>query len=80
MRAAVLDLFQFRDRIHSTDCYARWLVKERGQTEGLSARNITPEGFGEEKPVVPNINPDGNDNPPKAARKTGERVQITVEK
>ena len=42
----------------------RWLVKKRG----LPARNITPEGFGEEKPVVPNINPDGSDNPPKAAQ------------
>ena len=37
----------------------RWLVKKRG----LPARNITTEGFGEEKPAAPNINPDGSDNP-----------------
>jgi outer membrane protein OmpA-like peptidoglycan-associated protein len=52
----------------------RWLVKKRG----LPARNITTEGFGEEKPVAPNINPDGSDN--SEGRAQNRRVQITVEK
>jgi outer membrane protein OmpA-like peptidoglycan-associated protein len=52
----------------------RWLVKKRG----LPARNITTEGFGEEKPVAPNINFDGSDNP--EGRAQNRRVQITVEK
>jgi outer membrane protein OmpA-like peptidoglycan-associated protein len=52
----------------------RWLVKKRG----LPARNITTEGFGEEKPVAPNINADGSDNP--EGRAQNRRVQITVEK
>ena len=52
----------------------RWLVKKKG----LPARNITTEGFGEEKPVAPNINPDGSDNP--EGRAQNRRVQITVEK
>jgi outer membrane protein OmpA-like peptidoglycan-associated protein len=50
------------------------LVKKRG----LPARNITTEGFGEEKPVAPNINFDGRDNP--EGRAQNRRVQITVEK
>jgi len=50
----------------------RWLVKKRG----LPARNITTEGFGEEKPAAPNINPDGSDNP--EGRAQNRRVQITV--
>jgi outer membrane protein OmpA-like peptidoglycan-associated protein len=52
----------------------RWLVKKKG----LPARNITTEGFGEEKPVAPNKNPDGSDNP--EGRAQNRRVQITVEK
>jgi outer membrane protein OmpA-like peptidoglycan-associated protein len=52
----------------------RWLVNKRG----LPARNITTEGFGEEKPVASNKNPDGRDNP--EGRAQNRRVQITVEK
>ena len=50
----------------------------RWKNFGLPVRNITTEGFGEEKPVAPNINPDGSDNP--EGRAQNRRVQITVEK
>ena len=52
----------------------RWLVKKKG----LPASNITTEGFGEGKPVAPNKNPDGSDNP--EGRAQNRRVPITVEK
>jgi hypothetical protein len=43
----------------------RWLVKKKG----LLARNITTEGFGEEKLVAPNKNSDNSDNPEGRAQK-----------
>ncbi len=51
-----------------------WLVKKKGIPES----NITTRGFGETKPVAPNTNPDGSDNP--QGRQQNRRVEITVEK
>jgi outer membrane protein OmpA-like peptidoglycan-associated protein len=39
---------------------------------------ITTRGLGETKPVAPNTNPDGSDNP--HGRQQNRRVEITVEK
>ena len=50
-----------------------WLVNEKG----ISA-TITTEGLGETRPVAPNRNPDGTDNP--EGRQKNRRVTITVEK
>ncbi|MEC4748916.1 OmpA family protein [Methylomicrobium sp. Wu6] len=51
-----------------------WLVKKKGVAESI----ITTAGFGETKPVAPNTNPDGSDNP--QGRQQNRRVEITVEK
>ncbi len=51
-----------------------WLVKNKGIPESI----ITTTGFGETKPVTPNTNPDGSDNP--EGRQQNRRVEITVEK
>ncbi|MGH8655109.1 MAG: OmpA family protein [Gammaproteobacteria bacterium] len=51
-----------------------WLVKKKGILESI----ITTQGFGETKPVAPNTNPDGSDNP--QGRQQNRRVEITVEK
>ncbi len=51
-----------------------WLVKKKGIPESV----ITTHGFGETKPVTPNTNPDGSDNP--QGRQQNRRVEITVEK
>ena len=51
-----------------------WLVKKKGVAESI----ITTSGFGETKPVAPNTNPDGSDNP--QGQQQNRRVEITVEK
>lgn len=51
-----------------------WLVKKKGVPESI----ITTGGFGETKPVTPDTNPDGSDNP--QGRQQNRRVEITVEK
>lgn len=51
-----------------------WLVRKKGIAESI----ITTSGFGETKPVAPNTNPDGSDNP--QGRQQNRRVEITVEK
>ena len=49
-----------------------WLVKNAG----VSASRITTRGWGEAKPIAPNKNPDGSDNP--AGRQKNRRVEITI--
>jgi outer membrane protein OmpA-like peptidoglycan-associated protein len=49
-----------------------WLV----QNAGVSASRISTRGFGETKPVAPNTNPNGADNP--ADRQKNRRVEITI--
>ena len=51
-----------------------WLMKKKG----IPASVITTRGFGETKPVAPNTNPDGSDNP--QGRQQNRRVEVTVEK
>jgi outer membrane protein OmpA-like peptidoglycan-associated protein len=51
-----------------------WLVKKKGVPESV----ITTRGFGETKPVAPDKNPDGSDNP--QGRQQNRRVEVTVEK
>ncbi len=51
-----------------------WLVKKKDVPESI----ITTRGFGETKPVAPDKNPDGSDNP--QGRQQNRRVEITVEK
>jgi outer membrane protein OmpA-like peptidoglycan-associated protein len=49
-----------------------WLV----QNAGVSASRITTRGLGETKPVAPNTNPNGSDNP--TGRQKNRRVEITI--
>jgi len=51
-----------------------WLVKKGG----VSNKKMTTKGWGEAKPVAPNTNPDGSDNP--EGRQKNRRVEITVKK
>lgn len=51
-----------------------WLV-ENG---GVAAARITTKGWGETKPVAPNKNPDGSDNP--EGRQKNRRVEIVLTK
>ena len=50
----------------------QWLV----ENAGISGSRITTRGWGEAKPVAPNTNPDGSDNP--AGRQKNRRVEITI--
>jgi outer membrane protein OmpA-like peptidoglycan-associated protein len=56
------------------DAVKNWLVKKKNIPEKM----ITTQGFGKTKPVAPNTNPDGSDNP--EGRQQNRRVQITVKK
>jgi outer membrane protein OmpA-like peptidoglycan-associated protein len=49
-----------------------WLV----QNASVSAARISTRGWGETKPVAPNTNPNGSDNP--AGRQKNRRVEITI--
>ena len=49
-----------------------WLV----QNASVSASRITTRGLGETKPIAPNTNPNGTDNP--AGRQKNRRVEITI--
>jgi len=51
-----------------------WLVKKGG----ISGKIMTTKGWGEAKPVAPNENKDGSDNP--EGRQKNRRVEITVKK
>jgi outer membrane protein OmpA-like peptidoglycan-associated protein len=52
----------------------QWLV----QKEGLGAIKMATQGFGAKKPVAPNTNPDGSDNP--EGRQKNRRVEIVLSK
>jgi outer membrane protein OmpA-like peptidoglycan-associated protein len=49
-----------------------WLV----QNAGVQGSRVTTKGWGETKPVAPNKNPDGSDNP--AGRQKNRRVEIMI--
>lgn len=51
-----------------------WLVKNAS----VAAPRITTQGWGETKPVAPNKNPDGSDNP--EGRQKNRRVEIVLRK
>ncbi|HUK87211.1 MAG TPA: OmpA family protein [Terriglobales bacterium] len=51
-----------------------WLVKNAS----MAAARITTQGWGETKPVAPNKNPDGSDNP--EGRQKNRRVEIVLRK
>jgi len=53
---------------------AKWLTAN----SGINAANIRARGWGKSKPIAPNTNPDGSDNP--AGRAKNRRVEITVTK
>jgi outer membrane protein OmpA-like peptidoglycan-associated protein len=46
------------------------------QNASVSAARISTRGWGETKPVAPNTNPNGSDNP--AGRQKNRRVEITI--
>jgi outer membrane protein OmpA-like peptidoglycan-associated protein len=52
----------------------RWLAEK----EGLGQFKMTTKGFGASKPVAPNTNNDGSDNP--EGRQKNRRVEIVLEK
>jgi outer membrane protein OmpA-like peptidoglycan-associated protein len=56
------------------DAVAQWLM----QKEGLGAIKMATQGFGAKKPVAPNVNPDGSDNP--EGRQKNRRVEIVLAK
>jgi len=61
------------------------LSKARAETvanelivNNLRRERVTTNGYGEDRPVAPNTNPDGSDNPEGRAR--NRRVEIVIEK
>ena len=56
------------------DSVKQWL----GQKEGLAQVKMTTQGFGASKPVAPNANKDGSDNP--EGRQKNRRVEIVLAK
>jgi outer membrane protein OmpA-like peptidoglycan-associated protein len=53
---------------------AKWLTTHAGESQA----NVHTLGWGKSKPIAPNANPDGSDNPEGRAR--NRRVEITVTK
>ena len=56
------------------DAVRVWLVTR----DGLGSVRFRVRGFGEARPVAPNSNPDGSDNP--GGRQKNRRVEVVVEK
>ena len=44
--------------------------------KGINNARLKPKGFGERKPIAPNLAPDGNDNP--EGRKKNRRTEINI--
>ncbi len=65
---------EYNQRLSEKRAFAvkRWLVEKHG----IAASRIEAKGWGETKPVAPNTNPDGSDNP--AGRAMNRRVVITI--
>jgi len=53
---------------------AQWLMARAGANRA----NLQTRGLGKTRPVAPNANPDGSDNP--EGRAKNRRVEITVTK
>lgn len=51
-------------------------VMEYILSKGIAAKRITSQGYGETKPVAPNTNPDGSDNP--EGRQLNRRVEFKI--
>lgn len=68
------------------DAYNNDLSKRRAQAianwlsanAGINSKQMLVSGFGKTKPVAPNTNPNGSDNP--AGRAKNRRVEITIQK
>ncbi|MEA3443362.1 MAG: OmpA family protein [Bacteroidota bacterium] len=65
------------------DEYNRQLSQRRAESvtnylkdKGIDATKVIAKGYGEEKPVAPNKNPDGSDNP--EGRKKNRRVEFRI--
>jgi hypothetical protein len=56
------------------DSVKAWLVNKGG----VKGKKLAAKGREEAKPVAPNINPDGSDNP--EGRQKNRRVKVTVKK
>ncbi len=57
------------------DSVKAWLVQNSGVPEYL----IETKGYGESRPVAPNTNPDGSDNPQGRAKNRRVEIYLTVE-
>ena len=53
-------------------------VKNKLIEAGISSSRISTKGYGENKPIAPNANPDGSDNP--EGRQKNRRVEIKLDK
>ncbi|HAO47062.1 MAG TPA: hypothetical protein DCQ97_09060, partial [Chitinophagaceae bacterium] len=51
-------------------------VREYILSKGIAAKRIVSQGYGETKPVAPNSNPDGSDNPD--GRQLNRRVEFKI--
>jgi outer membrane protein OmpA-like peptidoglycan-associated protein len=58
--------------VRRAEVVRRWLIKKGGADAKYKV-----QGFGETKPVAPNINPDGTDNPDGRAK--NRRVEIVIQ-
>jgi outer membrane protein OmpA-like peptidoglycan-associated protein len=68
------DSYNLRLSQRRADSVKDWLVKNGG----INRKKMSTKGWGEEKPVAPNENPDGSDDPD--GRQKNRRVEITVKK
>jgi outer membrane protein OmpA-like peptidoglycan-associated protein len=53
-------------------------VKNKLIAAGIKSSRISTKGYGENKPIAPNSNPDGSDNP--EGRQMNRRVEIKIDK
>ncbi|MGA2403817.1 MAG: OmpA family protein [Syntrophobacteraceae bacterium] len=68
------DSYNLRLSRERAESVRNWLIRMGGVDEG----KLNVQGWGKQRPVAPNTNPDGSDNP--AGRQKNRRVEITVKK
>ncbi len=68
------DKYNMKLSLKRADSVKNWLV-EKG---GIDPNIIKTAGYGESKPIAPNTNKDGSDNP--EGRQKNRRVEITVKR
>ena len=77
-----IELSSHTDSVAS-EKYNQWLSQKRAEaavayiiSQGVNKSRLTAKGYGESRPIAPNTNPDGTDNP--EGRQKNRRTELKI--